>query len=331
VMPDAKGSNLERLAEVIRKLEVERKSRIWCIAHMGSGHICGPMMYALYAARDKIGTGDKMELLLHSPGGDPQIAFITMKFFRRRFKQVNVIVPLFAKSSATLMCLGADKVYMGEFAELGPIDIQINDAVEHGVKSFSPLDEFKSIEFMREQAIEWMHFYAMVMLRRYGMSLKDALHDSVPLVCGLLGPMFQRIDPLEVGEHRRALAIGEEYAERMLALTGNSNAKEIIKRVVWEYPSHDFSIDFEEAQEIKLPVYRLSETEDRQLTEAIMQLGKDDTYHGFAAQQAPTSRTQRQPVQSTRRKSVRKRRSREGTNGRVRLNGSNAVGAQERL
>jgi hypothetical protein len=291
---EAKRSGIPMFLEVVRALEKERGSRIWCMVHRGGAHICGPTMYSLYSGRDGIGKGKKVELLLHSPGGHPEIAYKTMKFFRRRFKEVNVIVPLLAKSAATLMCLGADRIFMGELAELGPIDIQIDDPVVHGEKSFSPIDEFKSIEFMREQAIEWIQFYAVVMHRKYGMSIKEALKDSVPLVSSLLRPLFEQIEPLEMGGNRRSLAIAEEYANRMLELSGNEGARAIVQQFVWEYPSHDFCIDFEEAKQHGLPVERLSETQDRQLAKAIIELGKEDYYHGFPPPPPPKARKRKQ-------------------------------------
>ena len=86
------------------------------------------------ACRDKFPVGDVIHLLIHSPGGHADPAYKAMKFFRKRFKTVVAIVPLYAKSAATLMCLGADKIFMGEFAELGPLDVQINDPVEKGLE-----------------------------------------------------------------------------------------------------------------------------------------------------------------------------------------------------
>jgi len=35
----------------------------------------------------------------------------------------------------------------------------------------------------------------------------------------MMRPLFEQINPLETGEHKRAMAIGEEYAKRLLALT----------------------------------------------------------------------------------------------------------------
>jgi hypothetical protein len=323
IVPNASG--LEKFFELIRELEKERSSRIWSMLHLKRGfHICAPAMWALYQGRVHTGSGEKVEILIHSGGGHPEIAYAAMKFFRRRFKKVNVIVPLVAKSAATLMCLGADRIFMGELGELGPIDIQLDDQVKHGERGFSPLDEFKSLEFMREQAIEWMDYYAAVMNRRYGMSIKEALKDSVPLVSSLMRPMFEQIDPIEMGGNRRALAIGEEYAKRMLALVGNPNPREIVRRMVWEYPSHDFHVDFEEAEEVGLPVERLPESQDIRLTAAIFDLDKED-YHGFAPPPAPAPQTAKPS------KTVRKTRATNGRNQGRHVNGGGGGGKEERV
>lgn len=317
------AGGLEKFFALIRELEKERGSRIWLMLHLGRGHhICNPTMWSLYQGRAQTGKGNRVEILIHSGGGHPEIAYAAMKFFRRRFKQVNVIVPLVAKSAATLMCLGADKVFMGELAELGPIDIQLDDQVKHGEQGFSPLDEFKSLEFMREQAIEWMDYYAAVMNRRYGISIKEALKDSVPLVTSLMRPMFEQIDPIEMGGNRRALAIGEEYAKRMLAMVDNTNPREIIRRMVWEYPSHDFHVDFEEAEDVGLPVERLPESQDSRLTAAIFDLEKED-YHGFAPPPPPQTAKPSKPL--------RKARTANGRNQGRHVNGSGRGGSAERV
>lgn len=69
---------------------------------------------------------NKGTLLLTSSGGDPNAAEKLMQMFRKRFNEsFQIIVPFYAKSAATLMCLGADKICMGYGAELGPIDPQV--------------------------------------------------------------------------------------------------------------------------------------------------------------------------------------------------------------
>jgi hypothetical protein len=116
------------------------------------------------------------------------------------------------------------QIYMGELAELGPVDIQLDDSYEHGDKSFSPLDEFKSLEYLRELSIDGMDYYASLMNHQYGVSIKAGLEAAIPLITELMKPIFAQIDPIKMGGYRRSIAIGEEYAKRMLALTGNPKA-----------------------------------------------------------------------------------------------------------
>jgi hypothetical protein len=68
----------------------------------------------------------KGTLMLTSAGGDPNAAQKLMLMCRKRFDQgFQIIIPFYAKSAATLMCLGADRICMGYGSELGPIDPQV--------------------------------------------------------------------------------------------------------------------------------------------------------------------------------------------------------------
>ncbi len=74
-------------------------------------------------------TGDSKKgiLILNSSGGSGNAAEKLLSMCRERFTEsFTVIVPNFAKSAATMMCLGSDKIMMGYLAELGPIDPQIS-------------------------------------------------------------------------------------------------------------------------------------------------------------------------------------------------------------
>jgi len=72
------------------------------------------------------GDSKKGYLMITSPGGDPNAAEKLLMMCRERFTdEFRVIVPFSAKSAATMISLGADKILMGYMAELGPIDPQI--------------------------------------------------------------------------------------------------------------------------------------------------------------------------------------------------------------
>ena len=67
-------------------------------------------------------------LVLKSPGGQVEPAYLISKLCRRKSKnKFLVCVPGEAKSAATLLSLGADEIHMGAMSELGPIDPQINE------------------------------------------------------------------------------------------------------------------------------------------------------------------------------------------------------------
>jgi hypothetical protein len=67
-----------------------------------------------------------VDLVLTSPGGQPEIAEKVVTMLRHFYDDdLRVIVPEYAKSAATIVCLGADEIVMGYCSELGPIDPQM--------------------------------------------------------------------------------------------------------------------------------------------------------------------------------------------------------------
>ncbi|MBI3015045.1 MAG: hypothetical protein HYY65_08325 [Candidatus Tectomicrobia bacterium] len=68
---------------------------------------------------------DTLDLLLHTPGGDPTAAERIVKTCRSYAKSFQVIVPQTAMSAGTLIAMGAESILMTETSELGPIDPQM--------------------------------------------------------------------------------------------------------------------------------------------------------------------------------------------------------------
>ena len=67
-----------------------------------------------------------LDLMLHTTGGSIDAAEKLMGMLRKHVgpATLRIVVPDFAKSSGTLMVLGADSVVMSDMSELGPIDPQ---------------------------------------------------------------------------------------------------------------------------------------------------------------------------------------------------------------
>jgi ClpP class serine protease len=79
----------------------------------------------------------ELDLVLHSPGGSPEAAEQMINYLRTQFDYIRAIVPLQAKSAATMIALGCDEIAMGSYSELGPVDPQILVPVPEGQR-FAP-------------------------------------------------------------------------------------------------------------------------------------------------------------------------------------------------
>jgi hypothetical protein len=69
-------------------------------------------------------SGDKLDLILHSPGGSPEAAESIVAVLRHQFNDVRVLIPVMAKSAAAMIALSGNEILMPLSAELGPIDPQ---------------------------------------------------------------------------------------------------------------------------------------------------------------------------------------------------------------
>ena len=68
-----------------------------------------------------LGSG-KLDLILHSPGGVPEVAESMVSYLRKKFDHIRAIVPQAAMSAATMLACAADEIVMGKQSSLGPID-----------------------------------------------------------------------------------------------------------------------------------------------------------------------------------------------------------------
>ncbi|MGN7861436.1 SDH family Clp fold serine proteinase [Microbacterium sp. 22303] len=95
---------------------------------MGAGgdvSISLPDIHGLMEVFKDLGEDGGLDLLIHSPGGDPTAADSLVQYMRAKFKDVRVIVPVAAMSAATMWALAGDRIVMGKQSQLGPIDPQL--------------------------------------------------------------------------------------------------------------------------------------------------------------------------------------------------------------
>jgi serine dehydrogenase proteinase len=110
------------------------------------------------AILSSVSGAEQINLLLHSPGGDATIVEKMVDMCRSHLsgghRKFRVIVPNIAKSAATVLALGADKILMGYCSELGPIDPQVPIAVSGVTQWVSALAFVESRDKLMDQIAE---------------------------------------------------------------------------------------------------------------------------------------------------------------------------------
>lgn len=164
---DVRRSYLKRLAR-----HTGRDTIIYATAftsNKGSG-IPGPVMsvsledvQAFMSALHGL-TGDKLDLILHSPGGSLEAADQIVQYLRSKYTHIRAIIPQNAMSAATMIACACDEIVMGKQSALGPIDPQFTLSSETGpytVPAQAILDEFEQakteVAAHPETAVLWVN------------------------------------------------------------------------------------------------------------------------------------------------------------------------------
>ncbi len=201
-----------------------------------------------------------LDVILQTPGGDIGASFQLTKLLRNKADNINIIVPLFAKSAGTLICLGADKILMTDLSELGPLDSQIEESSEDGRHRASALNRFKALEQIQKHTMSTLDVAAKLIISRSGMKISEAIHLASEFTGHTSGTLYSQLNPKKIGESARALEIGERYGITVLTRYmgwSKDNAKSLVNKLVKKYPSHDYVIDLEELIELNLPAEEL--------------------------------------------------------------------------
>lgn len=150
----------------------------------------------------KIDLTKGLALLINSPGG---IGIAAEKIIRvcRSYsgtKKFIALVPGKAKSAATMVCFGANKIYMGDTSELGPIDPQMAIQKDNKVMRFALYNVVESYKDLFERATK---------------------------ETGNLQPYLQQLanyDAREIKEFEAAISLADDVAVRALE-SGMMNGK----------------------------------------------------------------------------------------------------------
>jgi len=178
---------------------------------------------------------EKIDLFLQSPGGFLDSAYKNIRILKEYCNELNVIVPLQAKSAATVMCLGANEIVMTVFAELGPID----PIIQHPYKP--------QIRVPARSIKDFFDFLT-----------STETTDKILVDSQFKEKMSSLLDPYLIGSYHTALKSSKQIAEKLLKENALKNKPELvndaIKKLAEEYYSHSYVIDRNEARDIGLNI-----------------------------------------------------------------------------
>ncbi len=200
----------------------------------------------------KLKENEPVAVVISSPGGDARYAFKLATLLMKHCGSFMVIVPYIAKSAATLFCLGADKIIMSKFAELGPLDAQIMDIEKE--QRFSALEVVQAIERLNSESMRSVDQQMIFWLRRSKKKVDTLLPLASHFVAEMMQPLFDKIDTVNYTGMARILKVAQDYAEQLLERRGlnSEQAESIADKLTNAYSEHGYVIDYEELRRVKI-------------------------------------------------------------------------------
>lgn len=246
-----------QFASAVDGLERSLNQKIWLLVQSGCSQgfeqLDDRIIDVLLDAKHIIPGKQPPCILLDSPGGYAKSAYQIARALNVKYGTFSVIIPRRAKSAATLLALGADRIFLSQQGELGPLDAQVFEPDREGF--ISALDEVQALERLSAFSLEVVDRTMMLMIDRTGKKVETLLPLILRYAADLTQPLMAKIDTVHYTQMSRSLKIAEEYAVRLLKRKYPDDlAKEIARHLVNNYADHTFAIDAADAGSFRLKV-----------------------------------------------------------------------------
>lgn len=217
----------------IEALEQKRNSRIFVLWNLDE--LKREDFFTLSDMLEAENPSKDIELVVLSPGGSGEagyrIGHSFQQWAQKRKLKFRVLIPLYAKSAATILALGANEIIMGLQSEIGPIDPQI-----------PKYDQSRR---------RWRYIPAMAIID--GLKLVSEYVDKIPEMSKFFEEIVrnERITLDDLGLLERARESGKQYGEALLCggmMEDEKLARETVERLTDYYKYHGHPIDVFEAE-----------------------------------------------------------------------------------
>ncbi len=192
--------------------------------------------YGIRAALAQIAEADpdyrkrSLWLLVHSPGGLIPSSYVVAKRLRQTFKDITAFVPHIATSGGTIITLAANRVVMGDFSRIGPVDPQV------------PYSQNQESHIVRVSANT---------MQRALDDLKQDLETTAPdEVTYPYQVLTRQVDPVLLQDWNAELLAVASYMNELLGLADYERERinRLIASLVYTAHPHDFVVDRERAE-----------------------------------------------------------------------------------
>src|SRR5262249_15813673 len=157
----------------------------------------------IYDHLDSNGKSEKVDLFLHSNGGEGIVPWRLVTLIRERTEKFALLVPFRAFSAATLTALGADEVVMHPMGMLGPTD----PPGANPVNPSDPTNPMKRVGI----SVEDVTAYIALIKEDAGIQHEDELVKA-------FNRLAKEVHPLALGNVKRSLSQSRMMAKKLLSL-----------------------------------------------------------------------------------------------------------------
>ncbi|MBC8262635.1 MAG: hypothetical protein H8E47_00735 [Anaerolineales bacterium] len=242
--------------EIIKQIQELRKSKV--VTYFTSDRRTFPSGFSLPALKTllateaqillydqlrSLGKTDNLDLFLYTRGGQVDSVWPLVSIFHEyALKQFAVLVPFRAHSAGTLVCLGADKIIMGEAAELSPVDPTTGN-------QFNPVDEVDK-RTRRGISVEDVTSYIELAKDPVKVGLEHPDH-----ILEVFKRLSEEVHPIALGNVNRVHTQIRILAGKLLELhlqgdEEKARIEQIVDQLTKSLYSHTHALNRKEAKEI---------------------------------------------------------------------------------
>jgi hypothetical protein len=200
--------------------------------------LAGEPHLIIYDHLRTIGHVPKLDLVIHTRGGNLDAVWPLVSICREMSEQFSVLVPMTAHSAGTLLCLGAEQVLMGTGASLSPIDPSTSNL-------FNPTDKHGNPKPISVEDV--VSYFRLARDESKG----TGIHDQQQIL-EIFKQLSNSVSPLALGNVNRVHTQIRLIAEKLLNLhpskfKGKEHIDKIVKVLTEELYSHSHQIGITEA------------------------------------------------------------------------------------